>query len=315
MRLWLPGLAAGLLLSAFASTSGLTQTSPMPSDIADKLKEMGRVIDPPKTAALYAAAHQKEPYTGVKVERDISYGSNERNRLDVFVPEAAGSARPVVIFVHGGGFIRGDKRSSGNFYYDNIMLWAAKSGFVGVNTTYRLAPQNPWPAGAEDIAATVRWVSENIASRGGDPAKVYLIGHSAGAVHVASYVAHPNFHGPKGIGLAGAVVISGLYDITQSPSDAERAYFGTDASVYKERSSLAGLAASKLPLMVTAAELDPPRFVEQYELLKDAACKSARGCARTFNLPQHSHISEVFAINTGDNRLTDQIIDFIKTGK
>lgn len=66
--------------------------------------------------------------------------------------------------------------------------------------------------------------------------------------------------------------------------------------------------------MVTAAELDPPRFVEQYVQLKDAACKGARGCARTFSLPQHSHISEVFAINTGDTRLTDQIIDFIKTG-
>lgn len=308
-------LAACLLVPVCVSSLALAQTSPMPADIAEKLKEMGRVIDPPKTAALYAPLQQKEPYAGVKVERDISYGANERNRLDVFVPEAAGSARPVVIFVHGGGFVRGDKRGPGSPFYDNIMLWAAKSGFVGVNMTYRLAPQNPWPAGAEDVAAVVRWVSDNIASRGGDPTKVFLVGHSAGAVHAASYVAHPSFHGAKGIGLAGAVLISGLYDITQEPSDAERAYYGTDPAVYKERSSLAGLAASKVPLMVTAAELDPPRFVQQYEQLKDAACKGTRGCARTFNLPQHSHISEVFAINSGDNRLTDQIIDFIKTGK
>ncbi len=308
-------LAACLLVPVFASSLAWAQTSPMPADVAEKLKELGRVIDPPKTAALYAPLQQKEPYAGVKVERDISYGTNERNRLDVFVPETAGSALPVVIFVHGGGFTRGDKRGPGSPFYDNIMLWAAKSGFVGVNMTYRLAPQNPWPAGAEDVASVARWVSDNIASRGGDPAKVFLIGHSAGAVHAASYVAHPNFHGPKGIGLAGAALISGLYDITQSPSDAERAYFGADASVYKDRSSLAGLAASKVPLMVTAAELDPPRFVEQYAQLKDAACKGARGCARTFSLPQHSHISEVFAINTGDSRLTDQIIDFIKTGK
>lgn len=220
-------LAACLLVPVFASSLALAQTSPMPADIAEKLKELGRVIDPPKTAALYAPLQQKEPYAGVKVERDISYGANERNRLDVFVPEAAGSARPVVIFVHGGGFVRGDKRGPGSPFYDNIMLWAAKSGFVGVNMTYRLAPQNPWPAGAEDVAAVVRWVSDNIAARGGDPAKVFLIGHSAGAVHAASYVAHPAFHGAKGIGLAGAVLISGLYDITQAPSDAERAYFGT----------------------------------------------------------------------------------------
>jgi triacylglycerol lipase len=67
--------------------------------------------------------------------------------------------------------------------------------------------------------------------------------------------------------------------------------------------------------MVTAAELDPPRFVEQYELVKQATCKRASGCARTFMLPQHSHISEVYAINTSDARLTDEIIEFVKTGK
>lgn len=67
--------------------------------------------------------------------------------------------------------------------------------------------------------------------------------------------------------------------------------------------------------MVVAAELDPPRFVEQYELLKLAACKRPGGCARTFMLPQHGHMSEIYAINTADTRLTDEILEFVKTGK
>jgi hypothetical protein len=67
--------------------------------------------------------------------------------------------------------------------------------------------------------------------------------------------------------------------------------------------------------MLPAAEPDPPRFVEQHELAKQASCRRAEGCARTFMLPQHSHISEVYAINTSDTRLTDEIIEFVKTGK
>ena len=232
------------------------------------------------------------------------------------MPEANSAARPVLIYVHGGGFVAGNKRNPGSPFYDNIMLWAARNGFVGVNATYRLAPASPWPAGAEDLASVVQWVSKEIAGRGGNPARIFLMGHSAGAVHVAGYVAHPEFHKVKGGGLAGAIMVSGLYDLTASPvGDAELAYFGSDPSRYAERSSLKGLAATSIPLMITAAELDPPRFIEQYELAKQATCKRASGCARTYMLPQHSHMSEVYAINTEDTRLTDEILEFVKSGE
>ena len=307
--------ALSVVAAMFASTAW-AQQSPMPENIAWKLLELGRVIDPPKTAALYIPLQEKEPYQGVKVERDVKYAAADRNLLDVFVPETAASGRPVLIFVHGGGFVAGNKRNPGSPFYDNIMLWAVKNGFVGVNVTYRLAPQAVWPAGAEDLAAAIQWVSDKIAERGGDPARIYLMGQSAGAVHVANYVSHPEFYKVKGGGLAGAIMVSGLYDLTASPAgDAEIAYFGSDPSRYAERSSLQGLLATKIPLMVTAAELDPPRFVAQYDLLKQAACKRPSGCAHSFMLPQHSHISEVYAINTADTRLTDQVLDFVKTGK
>src|SRR4051795_13633154 len=76
------------------------QQGPMPEATAWKLLELGQVIDPPNTAALYAPLQQKEPYQGVKVERDVKYASAERNLLDVFMPESASSPRPVLIFVH-----------------------------------------------------------------------------------------------------------------------------------------------------------------------------------------------------------------------
>jgi triacylglycerol lipase len=312
-----------LVKSAFAIAATMivriasAQQSPMPEELAWKLQELGRVIDPPRTAALYAPLQQKEPHQGVKVERDVKYGPADRNLLDVFVPETAASPRPVLIFVHGGAFTAGNKRGpNGSPFYDNIMLWAVKNGFVGVNTTYRLAPQSPWPAAAEDLASVVQWVADNTAARGGDPARVYLMGHSAGAVHVASYVSHPEFHKVKGGGLVGAIMVSGIYNPTAGTvSEAEKAYFGTDPSVYAERASLGGLVATQLPLMIAASELDPPPFHREFDLLKDAACKGAHGCPRAIMLPQHSHMSEMYAINTADERLSNEILDFVKMGK
>src|SRR4051794_4321622 len=305
--------SASIFLAAtmVASTAAWSQQSPMPAEIAAKLQEIGRVVDPPATAPLYAPLQQKEPYHGLKVDRDVKYGPEDRNLLDVFTPQAGSSFRPVLIYVHGGGFVAGNKRPPGSPFYDNIMLWAVKNGFVGVNVTYRLAPLAPWPAGAEDLAAAVQWVSQNITERGGDPVRIFLMGHSAGAVHVASYVSHPEFHKVKGGGLAGAIMLSGIYDLTATPAGApEIAYFGADPASYAERSSLQGLLRSNTPLMIAAAELDPPNFVQQFELFRDAACKRPSGCITAGLLPQHSHMSEVYSINSDDTGLTSEIFSF-----
>ena len=304
------------VLAAMIASAAVAEEGPMPPEIAGKLRELGRVIDPPNTALLYAPLQEKEPYQGVKVERDIKYGPADRNLLDVFMPQTPAAGRPVLIFVHGGAFTGGNKRLPGAPFYDNVMLWAVKNGFVGVNITYRLAPQFPWPAGAEDVAAAVQWVSDKIGERGGDPAHIYLMGHSAGAVHVASYVSHPEFYKVKDGGLKGAIMASGIYDLTATPpGNPERAYFGDDPARYDRQSSLPGLLQTNIPLMAVAAELDPPVFIEQLNVLKDGLCKSRHGCVRSLLLSQHSHMSEVYSINTQDIRLTSEILDFIKTGK
>jgi acetyl esterase/lipase len=311
-----PLKSALAVVAAMLVGGAWAQQSPSLEDIAWRLVELGPVVDGPNTAKLYTPLQEKEPYQGVKVERDVKYGTADRNLLDVFMPRAASPPRPVMIFVHGGAFVAGDRREPGTPFFDNIVLWAVRNGFVGVNMTYRLAPQAKWPAGAEDIGSAVQWVANNIGGRGGDPARIYLMGHSAGAVHVASYVSHPEFYKVKGGGLGGAITVSGLYDLTAMKlGDPERAYFGADPTRYAEESSLQGLTTTGIPLMIVAAEMDPPVFLRQFELLKDAACKRASGCARALILPQHSHMSEVYSINTSDTQLTNEILDFVKTGK
>src|SRR5277367_1974076 len=311
-------LRRGILavVAAVIVTSAWAAESPMPPDIAKKLAELGHVIDPPATAKLYAPLQQKEPYFGDRIERDVKYGPDQRDLLDIFMPQALTSGKPVLIFVHGGAFTRGSKRVPDSPFYDNVMLWAVKNGFIGVNINYRLAPQFTWPVGAEDVAAAVKWVSEQIGERGGDPSRIYLMGHSAGAVHVASYVSHSEFYKVKNGGLKGAIMVSGFYDLTAGPlAEPGRKYFGDDASRYADESSLSGLLKTNIPLMAVSSELDLPNFLKQLEHLKEATCKRPSGCARTLILPQHSHMSEIYSINTEDTRLTDAIMEFVKAGK
>jgi acetyl esterase/lipase len=288
----------------------------MPADIEAQLRRIGPVIDPPATAAIYAPLHAKEPYAGVKATRDIKYGDDDRHALDVFAPEGASSgAQPVLIFVHGGGYSGGHKREGDNFFYDNVMLWAVRHGMVGVNATYRLAPGHAWPAGAEDVGAAVRWTIDNIAKFGGDPKRIFLAGHSAGATHVGTYVAMSQFHAPGGPNLAGLILLSGNYDLSNVPAD-ERyaAYFGPDQSQYSARSPFAGLMKTGVPLFAAYGELEPPFLYQQSENLIAALKKTGRPL-HAIELPGHSHISITYSINTGDTRLTDAMLEFIDDNK
>ncbi len=307
---WL-GLAA--ITTALLATLAQAQMTP---EIAEKIKAIGRVVNPPATAPLYAPrVIESEPYAGVTVQRDIKYGDDPRHLLDVFTPQAASSApRPVFVFVHGGGFVRGDRRGPGSPFYDTLMLWAVRNGMIGVNMTYRLAPKDLWPAGAQDVGLAIRWVNEQMAARGGDPKKVFLMGHSAGAAHVASYVADERFHQVKGSGLAGALMLSGLFAISPeltAQEDPVRLYFGADAATYGERSAQGGLLRTKVPLWVGYAELNPPSFVAQSEGLKEALCKVGR-CPAVHRFVGHSHMSEIYSIHTDDKVVSDAMLAFVK---
>jgi acetyl esterase/lipase len=310
---------ACLLAGALFILAAPQAVAQVPADVAEKLRELGRGILVPQTLAIYAPFHtEKEPYASVKIVRDAKYGADERQALDVFVPEnMSGGPRPVLIFVHGGAFVAGNKKGPpGAFYYDNIGVWAARNGMIGVNITYRLAPTHKWPTGAQDTGTAVKWVIDNIAGHNGDPARIFLAGHSAGAVHVADYLAFPQFQaGPGGPGIKGAILISGLFDVARFPAGAgNKAYYGEDASKYAEYSSQPGLLKTAAPLLVAYAELDPPEFVVESKALNEALCKAER-CPRLVELAKHSHMSETLSINTGDTLLVSPIAEFVKNTK
>jgi acetyl esterase/lipase len=276
----------------------------MPADVAAQLRAIGPKIDP-GTAALYAPLHPKEPWPGVSVKRDVAYGPHERHRLDVFAPAGPGRDRPVVVFIHGGGFSRGAKSAPGSPFYDNIGRWAASNGLVGVTINYRLAPQFPYPAGVEDLTRVVAWVRSHAKDFGGDATRVFLWGHSAGGAHAADYIVRA-----KRPGVAGAILTSGIYALGDTVS-VWKDYYGEDVAAYRAKESAPLLARSALPLLVVHAELDPPAFVADTEGLLKARAAAGRP-TRSVKLPNHSHLSETYAIGTEDTSLAAPVLDFIR---
>jgi triacylglycerol lipase len=262
--------------------------------------------------------HAKEPYEGVKVTRDVKYGPDARNALDVFTPENLSGPAPVMIFIHGGGYVGGNKRgapgSPGAPFYDNFMLFAGKNGMVGVNATYRVAPANPWPASHEDIGAMLKWVHANIGTHGGDPKQIFLVGSSAGGGVVAGYMAEPKyFPAANDIGVKAILLLAGgVYDFTLFPTAPNiKQFIGEDASKYAERSPLIGMLKVNVPMFISWAELDPPEVIQQSRILNANLCNKGRCPTRVF-LPKHSHMSTVYAVNTDDTQLTDAMLAFMK---
>jgi acetyl esterase/lipase len=286
----------------------------MPPELAAELRSIGARIETQRTAELYAPLQPKEPYAWLEVTRDLKYGPHERNALDVFTTNDAEAgksvvAKPVIVFVHGGGFARGAKRTDGTPFYDNIGLWAVGADFVGVTLNYRLAPQSTWPSGIEDLRAAVAWLKANAVGFGGDPNKIVLWGHSAGAAHVADYVANAAKRSVDA-GIAGAVLTSGFYDLGTEVS-VWKVYYGEDVSTYAERSSLPGLVATNVPLFVNDAELDPDMFREETDKLVAARAAAGKPIERV-HLTGHSHISETYAVGTGDRSLAGPVLEFVR---
>jgi len=145
-------------------------TEQLPDDVIARLTAMGPTITPDLVQdswALLTPFHEKVGHTAPRIDRDLAYGEHDRHRLDVHTSGAeVGQQRPVVLFVHGGGFTGGDKHVPGTPMYDHIGAWAVRNGWVGVTMTYRLAPEHPWPAGAQDVAAAAHPPNRGGADRG-----------------------------------------------------------------------------------------------------------------------------------------------------
>jgi len=186
------------------------QMSNMPEDLRARLAEInptwGKDIlgNVATTLALYTPLLAAAPKDGVSIERDLAYGPDALHRLDLHKQEGR-TGMPIVVFLHGGAYVRGS-RSVNTEVYGNVATYFARQGMLGVNGTYRLAPAAQWPAAAQDVGLLVKWLKANASAHGGDPERIYLIGHSAGATHIATYLYHTDLQEPNAAGIAGVVL-------------------------------------------------------------------------------------------------------------
>jgi acetyl esterase/lipase len=219
------------------------------------------------------------------------------------------------VYVHGGGYSTGD-RDLCPLVYANVPTYFARNGLLAMSATYRLAPEAAWPSGAEDMRALVGWIRKNARANGGNPDRLFLMGHSAGATHVATYAFDARFQPPEGHGLAGIVLVSGRYRLRWDPDDPSldsiRDYFGRDPNLYESRSVVTHVPGSDVEAMLVIAERDQTNLVETSGELFTALCRRDEGrCPRFLQLRHHNHLSEVLHINTGDEILGREILDFV----
>jgi acetyl esterase/lipase len=302
----------------------------VPADIESKLRQIGRVVDAAATASIYGPLLATQSYAGVEFTRDQAYGPDARSVLDVASPSTrSGPPLPVLMYVPGGV---GNKRldyPGGEPFYDNIMIVAVRNGMVGVNVQRRAGAALTWDSGARDVANAISWVHKNIARFGGDPTRVVIWGQSAGANALSVYLSHPNLHPAGGIGVKGAVLMSGGYNLlplepkaaagpqgagdrgaAAGPRPADVTARPVDSATQLRQSSLPGLRALTIPVFVVAAELDPERTVELSRLLRDQMCDAGH-CPEYQVTKGQSHISQVMSINTSDTSVSGPIFRWI----
>jgi acetyl esterase/lipase len=289
------------------------------SSIARQIRARGAVLDMPFTQSIYKSLLQNQRRDGVDVSRDLSYGVDSRHRLDVYRPQKESSSpRPVMIFLHGGGFIRGDKSDR-----ENVGQHFARQGFVVIVANYRLAPAHKWPAGAEDVIAIYRWSRAHAAQFGADATRIFLAGESAGAAHVATATLVRRFHPPEGLVVAGVVLISGVYDVrlellarkqfgVANPDPRNEAYFGTEFASYRDMSTVELIDAPPAPLLITYAELDLLQMqVQAGELF--ARLVTGHGYEPQLKVIRgHNHLTQTYAVNTGDESLSAPVLEFLR---
>lgn len=290
--------------------------SMLPDSIATRLAALGAGFNLPEVQAMYEPLLAQQPTNGVLRLESQRYGEHARQVLDVYQPTAEATApRPLLLFFHGGGFIRGDKAHKAN-----IGWHLARHGVVTLLPNYRLAPEHRWPAGPEDVAAAVAWAREQASSLGADPARIFLMGESAGAAHVAAAALLRRF---GVLGIRGAILTSGPYNarlerLTRdafgiaTPDPRNDAYFGTDdAETLIAMSIVDQVDAAPFPLLVTYAERDLLQMqVQAGELF--ARLSGRHGFAPELRfIRHHNHFSQTLAVNTGDDSLSGPVLDFI----
>jgi acetyl esterase/lipase len=159
----------------------------------------------------FFAANAPAAFGAYKRHSNIAYGQDPQHRLDVYVPsKAAATPQPLLVFWHGGRWRYGDKSD-----YRFVGAALAESGYVAVVANYRHYPQVKMPGFMDDAARAAQWAVAHGAEYGGDPQRLFLMGHSAGAHLAALVTLDPRYFAATGqpaARIAGVIGLSGPYD-------------------------------------------------------------------------------------------------------
>jgi acetyl esterase/lipase len=277
-------------------------------------------------AVEYRNIRIKREDEGQGVRRDIPYASpaHERQVLDVYSPPGA-KGLPVVFWIHGGGWQTGDKSSvqlKPRVFTDR--------GFVFVSTNYRLLPHVDMETIARDIARSIRWVHDHIADHGGDPGRLLVMGHSAGAQLAALACTDDRYLKAEGLSLAilkGCVPVDGdTYDVPAIIETAEtrrrahglpqatyghREKFGNDPAKHRGLSAVTHVASGKgIPPFLIMHVADHPDTGAQAQRLANVL-KGAGIPVRVYGARESTHNKINADLGLPDDPGTRALFEFV----
>ncbi|MBD2714017.1 alpha/beta hydrolase [Microvirga sp. STR05] len=245
----------------------------------------------------------------------------ERHRLDVYAPKKAAAARyPVVVFIHGGSWNSGSKG-----FYSFIGRRLAKQGVVAVIINYRLSPKVEVPAMADDCARAIIWTTEHIADYGGDPQRVFVMGHSAGGGLAALLTADNRLFQRRGLArnpLKGAILDDpaglDMYDYLQKleyPNDAQYLVpFGKQPETWREVSAMYHVTAATPPFLIFVGGKTYPSISGSSRKFREKL--AALGRPPQFAvLPGKHHIPMVLQLYWQHNVVYQQLLKFVGAGQ
>jgi len=261
-----------------------------------------------------------------RVTRNVPYvaGGHERQVLDIHAAPGARNA-PVVFWIHGGGWQTGDKSN----VHQKPSAFVGK-GFVFVSTNYRLLPQVDMGTINQDLAKSLRWVHDNIARYGGDPRRVIVGGHSAGAQLAALLCTDDRLLKAEGVPfsvLKGCIPVDGdTYDVPAivangesrrrlhgqpEPKFGHRAKFGGTEALHREYSAATHVARDKgiPPFFVLHTTENPDTVAQAFRL--GAVLRQAGVPVKVYGARETTHTSVNAAIGVPDHPVTKELWTFI----
>jgi acetyl esterase/lipase len=249
------------------------------------------------------------PAGGYSREANVPFGAHPRQRMDVYAPSDARNA-PVLVFWYGGSWRRGERTQ-----YRFVAEALVREGYVVVLPDYRLTPEARFPDFVDDAALAVAWVAANAQRFGGDPARIFAMGHSAGAYNAAMagldsrYLARAG--APAGT-IKGVIGLSGPYDMAGLRGRTIDAAFGPVSTQRDAQPSTFARANSPPVLLIHGAKdaLVPPAHAEHLA----AALRQAGARVETRLYPDVAHIDMVLGLSSrlrGDSPLLADIAAFV----